>query len=314
MCLFAYWGPVFVDRVQLLTRELHGRAAEWPITQESIYTYFLAGVKFIGILLLPLVLPLVVIAAGANVAQVGFLFTTKPLMPRLDALNPINGAKRIVSLQGLVELVKSFVKIGIIAGISFLTIRGRFDELLRLSGAPPGVFLGVVGHVALELGIRVALALAVLAVFDYAFQRWQFERSIKMSRKEIEDELKQGEGDPHVRARVRGLMRLHARRRMLADTAKADVVVTNPVHVAVALAYNPKAAGAPTVVAKGMRRMAERIKEIARAHDVPIVERPELARSLYRLAQIGDQIPVSLYRAVAEVLALVYRIRSTRIA
>ncbi len=314
MAFLAFWGPFFLAKMRGLAWALHGNAGTLVVSSDTVYPQFLSLTRFLGVLLLPMVLPLVVVAIGANVMQVGFLFTPKPLEPRLGSLNPLNGIKRIVSARGVAELVKSFLKIGIIGSIAYLTIRSRFDDLLGLAGATTTVFLKTVGGIGLELGLRVALVLCVLAIFDYAFQRWQFERTIRMSKKEISDEYRQSEGDPHVKGKVRSLMRQMARRRMYADAAKADVVVTNPVHVAVALRYDPKRFGAPIVVAKGMRRIAEKIKEIARAHDVVIVENAPLARQLHRLVEVGETIPISLYKAVAEVLAFVYRLKGRRVS
>lgn len=310
--IMAFWAPVFLRKITVLTWALHGNAGAFELTTATTYAYFVAGLKYLVLLLLPLVLPLVVVAAGVNVMQVGFLLSGKALLPKLDKLNPISGLKRLFSAQGAAELIKSLLKIVSISTVAFLTIRSRFDDLLAAS-ASVGLFLSTVSNVTLHLGIHVAMALAVLALADYLFQRWQFQRSLRMTKKEVTEEQKQSEGDPQVKGKLRGLMRQMSRRRMLSDTARADVVVTNPIHVAVALQYDPSRAGAPLVVAKGMRRLAEKIKAIARENDVPIVENPPVARQLYRLVDVGDVIPASLFKAVAEILAFVYRLKSRRV-
>ncbi len=313
LLLLSVWGPHFIGNMRGLIWMLQGNATDFTLTTESFYPQFIAFLKFFAVLILPMAIPLAVVAIGSNVMQVGFLVTAKPLEPKLDSLNPVNGIKRIFSAKGLFELGKSLIKIAIIASIAYLTIRGRFEDLVGLAGTTTTEFLKTVGEVGLELGLRTALALCILAIIDYAFQRWQFEKSIRMSKKELTDEFKQSEGDPHVKSKVRSLMRQMSRNRMLSDTADADVVVTNPIHVAVALRYDPERDSAPVVVAKGMRRLAEKIKEIARTNDVAIVENPPLARQLHRVVEVGDAIPMSLYKAVAEVLAFVYRLKRQRV-
>jgi flagellar biosynthetic protein FlhB len=268
----------------------------------------------VGTLLAPLLLPLLLAALGVNVAQVGFNLSLKPLQPSLSKLNPINGMKRLFGPKGLVELGKSLFKIVVIGTVGTLTIRDKLPELLALSGTTVGIYLETVSGVVLLLGIRVVAALIVLSILDFTYQRYQHRKGLKMTKQEVKDELKQSEGDPMVKGRLRALMRQMARDRMMEGIKRADVVVTNPIHVAVALRYDPAKAGAPMVVAKGARKMAQRIKDIAREHEVPIVENPPLARQLFKLADVGDLVPASLYKAVAEVLAFVYRLKGRRVS
>jgi flagellar biosynthetic protein FlhB len=313
MLIMAFWAPLFLRKISALAWAIHGNAGGLELTTTSVYTYFVTGLEHLGLLMLPLIVPLVVVAVGANVMQIGFLLSGKALLPKLEKLNPISGIKRLFSAQGAAELVKSLLKIFAIATVGVLTIRARFDDLIAASESV-GLLLATIGDVTLHLGIHVALALVVIAIADYLFQRWQFLRSLRMTKKEVTEEQKQSEGDPHVKGKLRGLMRQMSRRRMLTDTASADVVVTNPVHVAVALRYDTARSGAPIVVAKGMRRLAEKIKAVAREADVPIVENPPVARQLYKLVDVGDAIPSSLFKAVAEILAFVYRLRGRRVS
>ena len=257
----------------------------------------------------PLIIVLAVVALLVNFAQVGAIFTAKPLAPKLNRISPLSGVKRLFSGRGLAELAKGLFKIAIITYITYLTILGEAENYLRFLDMEVGQIFAFSGELVLKLGYRILMALLALSVLDYAFQRWEFEKSLRMSRQEIKEEFKQQEGDPQVRARVRSLQREMSRRRMMDDVPKADVVVTNPTHVAIALRYDPENMAAPQVVAKGQRLMAEKIKEMARQAGVPLVEDKPLARALFKAAQVGDTIPDELFKAVAQVLAFVYQLK-----
>jgi len=255
---------------------------------------------------------MVAVACGgllSNVGQVGFLLTGEPLVPKPERLNPAEGAKRVLSRKSAIRLAISVGKILVIGSIAFTTVRSRADEFLPLTLAQPRVLFGFVTHVVFLLGIRVCLALLVLAAIDYAYQKYEFEKNLRMTKQELKEEMKQLEGDPLIKARVRSIQRQMAMERMMAEVPEADVVVTNPTHLAVALRYDTSMDSAPRVVAKGARLLAERIRSIAGEHNVPIVENKPLARSLYRACEVGDIVPASLYDAVAEVLAYVYGLR-----
>jgi len=308
------WAPFFLRQMVALFWATQGKAHTFELTADAVPGLFHAGILFVAAILIPLLIPLAFAALGVNVAQVGFNLSLKPLQPSLSKLNPMSGIKRLFGVKGLVELGKSLFKIGVIATVAFLTIREKLPEILSLSGTTVGIYLETVCSVVLLLGLRVVIALIVLSILDYLFQRHQHKKELKMTKQEVKDEMKQSEGDPAVKGKLRGLMRQMARDRMLEAIKRADVVVTNPVHVAVALRYDPAKAGAPEVVAKGARKMAQRIKDIAREHDVPIVENPPLARQLFKLTDVGDLVPSSLYKAVAEVLAFVYRLKGRRVS
>jgi len=255
----------------------------------------------------PLLAAVTVAAAVANVMQVGLVFTGEPLKPNLSKISPLAGLKRMVSKRAAVRLLMSLGKVAIIGGISYVTITGRITEIVSASGLGFQQIVAVGGQLVFLLVIRVAVVLLVLAVMDYLFQRWQHEQDLKMTRQELREDLKRMEGDPHIRSRRQRIARQLAMQRMSLEVPRSTVVVTNPTHLAVALLYNEDM-NAPKVIAKGADLIAVRIRQIASASGVPIVERKPLAQALYKSCRVGDEIPVSLYQTVAEVLAYVYEL------
>jgi len=248
----------------------------------------------------------------ATVVQVGLV--ASPFEFHANRINPLEGFQRIFSAQGAAELFKSLFKLGVIGYVVYASFREEVLPMLTLSGLPPQ---GIVNYTFGLLGtmfVRVALALVVLALFDFLFQRWQLEQKLKMTRQELKEELKQTEGDPQIRARIRQVQREMSRARMMQNVPKADVIVTNPTHFAVALQYDREVMTAPRLVAKGVDFLAMRIREIAAEHDVTMVENPFVARELYYNVEIGQQIPERFFRAVAEILAYVYRLKKKIIA
>jgi flagellar biosynthetic protein FlhB len=224
-------------------------------------------------------------------------------------MNPISGMKKIVSLRSLVELSKGIIKAGLLLLMVYTALRNELEAMSHAIAYPLIQGVPLVVETIWWLALKMALLLFVLGIFDYTYQRWEFERSIKMSKKEIKDEYKQMEGDPKVKQRIRQRQREMARQRMMAEVPKADVVVTNPTTYAVALQYNREIMDAPVVLAKGRGVIARRIREIAEEYHIPIVQNPPLARSLYDVGELGFEIPESLYKAVAEVLAFVYKMK-----
>lgn len=269
-------------------------------------------VERIFTILTPFLVVMVVVAVLVNILQVGFLMSSEALMPKLERISPIAGFKRLFSKRSLVELVKSLLKIGIVGYICFYTIHQAIPDLATLSDRGVNDVFQYLGDVGFQIGVRAGLVLIVIAILDYAFQRYDFEQSIKMTMQEFKQELREMEGDPLIRARIRSIQREMAQRRMLEAVAEAEVVVTNPTEYAVALKYKPDEMDVPVVVAKGQRLIAQKIREIAERNGIPIVEDPPLARSLYKMVSIGQAIPESLYRAVAEVLAYVFRISKAK--
>jgi flagellar biosynthetic protein FlhB len=242
----------------------------------------------------------------ASYAQVGFLLTQKPLKPDLNRLNPIEGIKRVFSRRSLVQLLKSIIKVAVIGYIMFFYILERFSDISCLLDMDLGEIVRYIGKAVVGIGLRAGGVLMALAVLDYCYQRLEFNRSIMMTKQELKEEYKQTEGDPRLKSKIRERQRLLSTRRMMADVPKADVVISNPTHLAVAVKYDPEKAKAPYVLAKGKGLIAERIKRIAAQHHVTVVENKGLAKSLYQSVDIGEMIPPELYQAVAEVLAFVY--------
>lgn len=261
-----------------------------------------------GLVVLPFMGVLVLAGLMINVAQFGILFSSEALTPKFEKLNPILGFQRFVSLRTLVELIKSLMKLTLIASITWLSLRGRWEDILSLTHMSPWDGSAAAWGLVLMLWWRVALVMLVIGLFDFAFQRWQHGRDLMMTQQEARQELKELEGDPKIRQRVRQIQRQMAMQRMMADVPEADVVVTNPTTYAVALRYDVGDMAAPIVAAKGARLVAERIRDIAVEHDVPIVERPDLAKTLYRTVEVGQAVSEDLFRAVAEVMAYVYQI------
>jgi flagellar biosynthetic protein FlhB len=260
-------------------------------------------------LLAPFLILFPLVALAATLPQVGFHITTKVLVPKPNRLSPLAGLKRLLSASGFVEALKSVGKVLLVGWIAYSTLRPEIPILPLLSNGTLGNALSYAAVVAFKLVIKVWIALVVLAILDYMFQRWNFERELRMTKQEVKEEMKESEGDPQVRARVRSVQMTMARRRMMQEVPTADVVVTNPDHVAVALRYDRLKDMAPVVVAKGAGWLCEKIKEAAREHNVPVMERPPLARLLYQQVELGREIPVEVYRVVAEVLSYVYRLK-----
>jgi flagellar biosynthetic protein FlhB len=259
-----------------------------------------------GRIMAPALLSALVLAVVANVMQVGIYFTPELLLPDFTRLNPMNGVKRTFSAQGAVQLLKGFLKMALISWICWTTIQANLPVIQTALDLPFEGFLSKVGEIIWDIAIHVAAVLFILAAADYAFQRFEFEKNMRMSREELKQEMKQTDGDPLLRQRIRQKQRALAQKRMMQQVPKATVVVTNPTHFAVALRYE-RAMGAPMVVARGQDLIALRIKEIAMENKVPIVENKPVARALYYDVRLGQEIPPQLYQAVAEILAFVYR-------
>ena len=274
---------------------------------------FHACARSMWLSVLVVVVPMWVVALLAGYLQIGFHIAPKAIRFDPAKLNPANGLSKLASPRVLMRTLLALVKVIVILVAMVGMTWHELPKVAALAGSELGPTLDGLGHVALRCASAALLAIAVVAAADWAWQRWQHERELRMTKKEVRDEARSTEGDPHIKARVRGLQREMAQRRMMADVPKATVVITNPTHYAVALRYERdeqgKAKHAPVVVAKGVDLVAQRIKEVAREADVPLFEDVPLARALHAQCEIGDEIPEALYQAVAAVLAYVYRIR-----
>ncbi|GKW24045.1 flagellar biosynthesis protein FlhB [Pectobacterium polonicum] len=259
--------------------------------------------------LIPIMLGAVLVALSAPMLLGGILFSTKSLKVDFKKLDPISGLKRLFSAQSLAELFKAILKSVMVGIISTLFLIHNWPKILHLVSEAPIAALGDALELAVMCGFLIIMGLIPMVAFDVFWQVWSHIKKLRMTKQEIRDEHKQNEGDPHVKGRIRQQQRAIAQRRMMADVPKADVIVTNPTHYAVALRYDDKKMNAPKVLAKGAGEIALRIRELGTEHRVPILEAPPLARALFRHSEIGEHIPAALYAAVAEVLAWVYQLK-----
>lgn len=283
--------------------------AQGDYTIEAVMGIMQASMKTILYVLAPIGMASLVAGVGTSLMQVGVLWTTKPMEPSLDKISPLAGLKRIFSIEGLMETFKAIFKFILVAVALYLLIKSRLPETARVWDFDVPGIMRFLGSEIIRIMASVAGAMLVVAGADYAFQRFRHEQKMRMTKEEVKEERKQSDGNPQVKARLRGLQRKAATSKMLEAVKSADVVITNPTHFAVALVYDREAMMAPRVVAKGVDHMAQRIKEIARENGVPCVENVPLARALYKALKIGQMISRDLYNAVAEVLAYVYRLK-----
>lgn len=275
----------------------------------SVVDLLVFHMKLIFFICIPVMLVIVFIGLLTNFAQVGFFVSWKSLEPKLSRLNPINGFKQKFSSRAVVEFLKSIAKILIVSIVSYFAIKSDFIKIAMLYDTSPGYILLFMSKSSFWIFIKVCLIMIVLAMLDYAYQKIKFLNEQKMTKREVKDETKQTEGDPIVKSRIRRLQQEAARKRMMADVPKADVVVTNPTRLAVAIQYDKLVMDAPVILAKGAGTVAEKIRNIAKENDIPLVEDKPLAQNLYSSVDIGDEVPMELYQTIAELLAYVYKLK-----
>ncbi|MGF3102577.1 flagellar biosynthesis protein FlhB [Rossellomorea aquimaris] len=280
------------------------------LTENTVQVITMDIMKELALLLGPIMLVALLAGLVSNYIQVGVMFTTKPLEPKLEKIDPIKGFKRIFSLRAIVELLKSILKISFVGAITFVILWKNIDQVLSLSFKSVGDSLATMASLTVQMGIAASLALLFLSLFDFLYQKYDFEKNIRMSKQDLKDEHKNIEGDPLIKSKIKQRQREMAMRRMMQEVPEADVVITNPTHFAIALKYDENKMDAPYVVAKGVDYLAQKIKYIANENDVVMVENRPLARSLYDSAEIGDAVPEEFFKAVAEILAYVYRIKN----
>lgn len=319
MVLFAgisvlyFCGSHMCQNLMMISRHFFAGSGGLKLIEPDIYILCHQVFKRFFIIMAPLMGSVFAVAVAANMVQFGFVLSGQSITPDINKLNPVNGFQRIFSKQGLMELLKSLAKVAVVGCVAFLTIKGELANLVPMMDKSIGQIVRYMGMVSLKIFFLTCVVLVVLAAIDYAFQKWQFEKNLRMTKQEAKEEFRQTEGDPFIKARIRSLQREMARRRMMKAVPQADVVITNPIHLAVALQYVSGQMEAPKVVAKGAGIIAEKIQEIARTSGVPIVQNKPLAQALYRMVEIGELIPTTLYKAVAEVLAYVYKIKGKHI-
>jgi flagellar biosynthetic protein FlhB len=279
------------------------------LNEDSVYYIIIQFTLKAMLIFLPLIAILLFLVIIGNVAQFGFIITGKAIEPKWEKLDPIKGFQNLFSKRTLVALAKSILKIVLVGLVAYFIVKGKLIDIASLINADIHFTLSFMGKLVFQVFFSASLVVLIIAIFDFGYQKWQYEKDLMMSRSELKEELKQMEGDPLIRQRIRSIQREMARRRMMEELPKADVVVTNPTHYAVAIKYDNKNDKAPKVIAKGQNLVALRIIEVARSHYIAIFQDPPLARLLYNTIDIGEEIPENLYKAIAEVLAFVYNLK-----
>lgn len=304
-----FTGPHILEK---LREAFRAGLTEWPardLTPELALRLGMDAVMVSMAILLPILLAGLTVAAVGTAAQVGLVVSGEPLALQLSRLDPVKGIQRLFSRRSIIELGRSFIKILLVGYVIWITLRQESALLASLPGASWDASVQAVGGVIWKVVVRASAVILVIAGFDYLIQRRQHEQELRMTKHELKEELRRTEGDPTTRSRIRQLMREMSMKRMMSDVPKADVVVVNPTSIAVALRYDSRTMSAPKVLAKGQRLIAERIREIAEKHGIPVIRNVTLARALFRSVEVGQEVPLELYQAVAEVLAAVYRMK-----
>lgn len=296
--LLAFFRQTFIHNIRIET-----------LTIDSVMHLFIETLIQMAFIIVPIMAIAVVGALAGNFLQFGFLFTLEPMKFDLKKMDPIKGLKRIFSVKAIVELLKSVLKIGFIGSVTTLIIWTNLPEVLALSFKSPWMTLITVGKLVGIMGIAASLVLLCVSILDWMYQKFDYEKNLKMSKQDIKDEYKNSEGDPLIKSKIKQRQREMAMRRMMSEIPSADVVITNPTHYAIALKYDEENMDAPRVIAKGTDFIAQKIKLIAKEHDVIMVENRPLARAMYDQVEIGDPVPEEFFKAVAEILAYVYRIK-----
>ncbi|MDD4835604.1 MAG: flagellar biosynthesis protein FlhB [Dethiosulfovibrio sp.] len=309
LMLLLFGGWIF-DGLSSFTKELVFFMGDKALWQDGWFNVIsVKSIEVYAVYLFPLALACFLAAFFISVVQVGFFISSKPLIPKMDRFNPISGLKKIVSLRSLVEMLKGLLKALILAVMLYSALTGDLEEMVAYIRYPLGDAVPLLLWKIWMLSFKMTLLLLVIALFDWSYQKWEFEKNIRMSKQEIKEEYKQMEGDPQIKQKIRQKQREMAQKRMMADVPKADVVITNPTTLAIAIKYEKGKMEAPVVLAKGKDRVAEKIRDIAQEHKIPIVENKPLAWALYEVVDVGEAIPERLYKGVAEVLAFVYGLR-----
>ena len=307
-----FGGALFTSLLNYFGSSLH-RAAKMRVTETTVMDLFKTDSMNIGMMMLPLFSVILIVVLIVHFIQTGFLISTVPLSPDLSKLNPLQGIKRMFSVNTLYETVKGLFKVAVLGLILYLMLKKEVFSIPLMVDMDVNNIMQFSFYQVRRLVLISALVLTVFAALDFAFQRWHYARNLRMTKQEIREEQKEVEGSPMVKARIKSIQREMARRRMMQEVPRADVVVTNPTHFAVALRYDNGKMGAPRVVAKGANLVAEKIKETAKGSGVPVFEDKPLARALYAL-DINQEIPEAFYKVVAAILAAVYKMKGKAIA
>lgn len=309
--LAQYMGSSFVGNMRSIYSRIpeFSRPYEGHIRYQVFRSIFVNSLTTILLIILPFLLAGFVVAFITNLIQVKWHITTKPLQPKFNKLNPVSGFKRFFSVNSLVELLKSVLKLTLIGYVVYDYLKKNMPPIFMLYDLSLNQGIVQVGVLVINLGIRIALFYMLIAAGDYVYQKLKFKKDVKMTKQEVKDEYKNSEGDPQIKGKQRQRMMEASRRRMMQQLPQADVVITNPTHFAVAIKYEPEVYDAPYVVAKGADYLAQKIKDVAKENHIEIVENKPLARMLYANVDVGSVVPPELYQAVAEVLAFVYHLQ-----
>lgn len=309
--LWYSYGPTFWMGLSRLLAHLWENSGTFVLSPTSTVSLFGFLLGQLALLLWPLLLLVLVVGFLASFLQIGWIFTTDPLTPDFSKLDPVQGMKRFISWRSLSELLKSLAKIILVGWVAYRTIQPELESLVLLTNMEVVDTLVFLGRLSGLVLVKTCGVIVVLAVIDFLFVRWEMDQKMKMTKQEQKEELRESEGDPYLKARVRSLQLQMSRRRMMAAVPTADVVITNPTHLSVAIVYNRGRMDAPQVVAKGADLVAMRIREIARENRVPLVENVAVARALYQV-ELGAAVPEEMFVAVAEILAYVYNLKGIK--
>lgn len=304
-------GSAVVEQIASTSKTIFSASGSFNLTTNNFHKIFSEIISSVLFSLAPLSLGLMVIGLATSFAQVGFVVSAEALKPNWQKLNPINGIRKVVfSRRAIVELLKGLFKISILSIIAYFALADVMSEAMILADADIKTIIAFIGRATIKISMTIGIWYLMIALADFIYQKFDYERDLRMTKQEVKDENKQNEGDPLIKSRIRTIQRQIAYKRMMHDVPKADVVVTNPTHIAVALKYDMEKMGAPKVVAKGVELVAQKIREIANENNVPIVEDKPLAQLLFKSVDVGEQIPDKLFQAVAQLLAFVYRMKN----
>jgi flagellar biosynthesis protein FlhB len=305
-----FFAPYMYDGVKgFLLQALERNLLIETLNAETVMKMYVESIKEMAMIALPIMVVAMIAGIGANFFQFGLLFTTETLKIDLKKMDPIKGVKKIISVRAIVNLIKSLLKVSLIGTVTTVVIIIYLEDVLALALHSPGHILATVAKLSAIMGIAASIMLVVIALFDYLYERFEYEKQLKMSKQDIKDEYKNAEGDPLIKSKIKQRQREMAMRRMMQEIPTADVVITNPTHFAIALKYDEDQMDAPKVVAKGTDFVAQKIKMIAKEHDVIMVENRPLARAMYDQVEVGQAVPEEFFKAIAEILAYVYRIK-----
>lgn len=306
--LIYFLGQTFLDQINELFFKSFNDYVFSAARDEGLRPAMMFSLQKTALLVVPVAAIYWLFGVASTLVQVGFLNNEDAIKFDLEKINPLNGMKRLFSLRSVVEGLKSILKLVFVSFVAYLILKNEYKSIPLLADMSIGSLIIFLGALSAKLLLTVGITLGALAGADYFYQRWQLEKEMMMTKQEIKEELKSREGDPLIKARIRKIQRETAMRRMMQDVPKADVIITNPTHIAVALKYSEQMI-APTLIAKGADEIAAKIREIAKAHSIPLVENKPLARTIYKTLEIGMRVPKELYSAVAEVLAYVYKLK-----